>query len=197
MISNVTRSAVSFKELLNKKYHIVIGKKGKEVDIDLEFMPVDFHHLAGLHKLKDLRLARDNRETVFLGIINGFIDDEFLTKSRYYDIVKDRIFLLTKLESLLDGNEIIFKYYKKRSSFSVIDASYLFSVLDNEKTVYIFVDKRDELNRKFFCRSFFPYKDIDYAQGQERWTLLYKEKINVDTGESVIQYQHPSYKPQK
>ena len=40
----------------------------------------------------------------------------------------------------------------------------------------------------FFCRSFFPKDKKDYTVGQPQFTLLFKEKITVSTGEKVIQY---------
>ncbi|MEG2915185.1 MAG: PBECR4 domain-containing protein, partial [Oscillospiraceae bacterium] len=39
--------AKSFEKLLDKKYHIIIGRKGKSTDFTVEFSPLDFHHLMG------------------------------------------------------------------------------------------------------------------------------------------------------
>lgn len=57
--------AIAFENLLTIKYHIIIGRKGKSKDLTICFEAVEFHHLAGLHKLNDLRLARANREKHF------------------------------------------------------------------------------------------------------------------------------------
>ena len=65
--------AKAFEKLLDKKYHIIIGRKGKSVEIKLAFDIVDFHHLVGLHKLKNLRLSRGNREKIFKDILAGHI----------------------------------------------------------------------------------------------------------------------------
>lgn len=38
------------------------------------------------------------------------------------------------------------------------------------------------------CRTFFPKSEKDYAEGQPRYTLLKKEKLNLQTGDTIIQY---------
>lgn len=38
------------------------------------------------------------------------------------------------------------------------------------------------------CRTFFRKGDKDYTQGQPRYTLLKKEKKDVQTGEIIVQY---------
>lgn len=45
--------AASFKRLLPYQYHFTIGRKGKMLAFTLDFDEADFHHLAGLHKLRD------------------------------------------------------------------------------------------------------------------------------------------------
>ena len=53
--------------------------------------------------------------------------------------------------------------------------------------IYIFIKEKETVGR-FFCRSFFPKEKKDYTIGQPQYTLLFKEKITVSTGEKVIQY---------
>ncbi len=65
--------AKAFENLLPVKYHIIIGRKGKSVDLTVSFQAVEFHHLMRLHKLHDLRLSRANREKVFSQILSGQI----------------------------------------------------------------------------------------------------------------------------
>ena len=66
-------TAESFRSLLDTQYHIIIGRKGKSAELTIEFKPIDFHHLIGLGKLKDLRIATQNRESVCSSILNGTI----------------------------------------------------------------------------------------------------------------------------
>ena len=76
--------AKAFEHLLDTKYHIVIGRKGKLTELNLLFDPTEFHHLIGLHKLHDLRLARGNREKIFYQILAGGISMDDLKKSLFY-----------------------------------------------------------------------------------------------------------------
>lgn len=45
-------AAKAFSSLLSVSYHIVLGRKGKAIDIVIVFKSENFFHLSGLHKLK-------------------------------------------------------------------------------------------------------------------------------------------------
>ena len=179
--------AKAFEHLLDIKYHIIIGRKGKMTELNLLFEPTEFHHLIGLHKLHDLRLARGNREKVFSQILAGNISIEDLKKSRYFSIIQKRLKPLGQIENLLDSNRLVFRYNAKLQSFSLIEAEYLLSTPYESTDIYIFLDQRPEPN-SFFCRSFFPKEEKDYTKGQAIYTMLKKEKITRSTGDILIQY---------
>ena len=44
------------------------------------------------------------------------------------------------------------------------------------------------MNNKYFCRSFFPEGKKDYTKNQASWTVLYKKKCNLCTGEETVLY---------
>lgn len=98
-----------------------------------------------------------------------------------------------KIEALFDKNDLVFRYNRKLQALSLIEAEYLLSTPHEYTDVYIFLDKKDEAGN-FFCRSFFPKEDRDYTKGQAVYTLLKKEKINIDTGTVQIQYDRLSPK---
>lgn len=100
---------------------------------------------------------------------------------------------LQQIESLIDKNNLIFRYNNRLQAFSLIEAEYLFSTPHKCTDVYIFLDKKENANH-FFCRSFFPKEDKDYTKGQAVYTLLKKEKINTSTGMVQIQYDRLSPK---
>jgi hypothetical protein len=50
----IQECAFAFQKLLSYEYHFVIGRKGKMKEFYLNFNKADFHHLVGLHKLKDI-----------------------------------------------------------------------------------------------------------------------------------------------
>lgn len=183
--------AKSFENLLDKKYHIIIGRKGKSVDMELAFDIVDFHHLVGLHKLKNLRLSRGNREKVFKDILDGHISFSDIEQSPHFNQIRNRIEPFSNLENILDDNRLIFKYNEKENSFSLIQAEYLLSTPYKSNDIYVFLDRKGTGNQ-FFCRSFFPKENKDFTIRQPAYTLLFKEKITISTGEKEVQYDRLS-----
>ena len=72
-MDKLQKCAKAFEKLLEIQYRIVIGRKGKTVELVIGFSKLDFHHLMGLGKLKDLRIAKQNRGSVFDEIITGIM----------------------------------------------------------------------------------------------------------------------------
>lgn len=178
--------AKSFENLLNTKYHVVLGRKNKLIHLNIIFSEWDFHHLMGLGKLKDIRLARQNRAVVFDDILNGHVTYKTIANSRYIEKISGRFTPLSQIESILDENNIIFRYNERLNVFSMIQADFLLATPFRESEVYIFLTNKDEDN--YCCCSFFPKSTKDYTQGQTKYALLYKAKVNLVTGESTIQY---------
>jgi len=181
------QTAEGFLSLLDTQYHIIIGRKGKAVELTVEFKPIDFHHLMGLGKLKDLRIATQNRESVFFNILNGTISYPSISGSRYIKQIENRFVPLSHIEQIFDDNKLIFRYNEKRQQFSLIEADYLLSTPFSGNDIYIFLEEKKD-SGLYFCRSFFPKEQKDYTVGQPQFTLLFKEKITVSTGEKIIQY---------
>ncbi len=179
--------AKAFEHLLDFQYHIIIGRKGKSVELNILFDPTEFHHLVGLHKLHDLRIARENRDKVFQQILTGNISINDLKKSQYFPNIQKRIEPFIQIENFLDSNKLIFRYNQKLQTFSLIEAEYLLSTPYENTDIYIFLDRQKEPGH-FFCRSFFQKEEKDYTKGQAIYTLLKKEKINLRTEEKMIQY---------
>ncbi|MEG1965768.1 MAG: PBECR4 domain-containing protein [Oscillospiraceae bacterium] len=183
--------AKSFEKLLDKKYHIIIGRKGKSTDIELAFETEDFHHLIGLHKLKDIEALSGKRGKVFRDVLNGHIPLSSIEKSPYFNQIKNRIEPFSDLEKILDDNHLVFKFNEKTNSFSLMQAEYLLATSYKANDIYIFLDRKGK-EEEFFCRSFFPKENRDYTIGQIAYTLLFKEKITISSGEKEIQYDRLS-----
>ncbi|MCM1090372.1 MAG: PBECR4 domain-containing protein [Butyrivibrio sp.] len=179
--------AKAYEKLLDVQYRIVIGRKGKTEELCIRFSKWDFHHLVGLGKLKDLRLARKNRRLVFDDILEGKITYENISVSRYINQIENRFVPFMHIKDLLDDNRLIFRYNIKLNRFSLIEADYVLSTPHEGNDIYIFLAKEKD-NGFYFCRSFFPREQKDYTRGQAAWTMLYKERIHLSTGESQIQY---------
>jgi hypothetical protein len=183
--------AKRFEKLLDKKYHMIVGRKGKTAEIELTFEIYQFHHLVGLHKLKDIDISRDNRENVFRSIISGDISLASVEKSFHFNVIRSRLDSFFNLEQILDDNNLVFRYNKNINSSSHIKAEYLLSTPSMANQVFVFLDKKGSDNR-FFCRSIFPKESKDYTIGQPIYTLLYKEKITISTGKKEVQYDRLS-----
>lgn len=179
--------AHSYQRLLNVTYKIILGRKGKLTELFIIFDPSHFHHLIGLHKLVDLRISRANREAVFRDVLDEKITYNSVSQSNYFHIIHNRFSPFSNLEKLLDQNTLVFRYNRKSNPFSTIEADYLLSTPYKENDVYIFIAKSNCAGR-YFCRSFFPKKERDYTESQPRYTMLYKEKHNLATGEIIVQY---------
>ena len=72
-MDELQKCAKAFENLLEIQYRIIIGRKGKTAELVIGFSKLDFHHLMGLGKLKDLRIAKQNRGSVFDEIITGIM----------------------------------------------------------------------------------------------------------------------------
>lgn len=177
--------ARAFEHLLDIKYHIILGRKGKLTELNLIFSPSEFHHLIGIHKLLDLHLAKGNREKIFRQILSAKISITDIQKSHYFSQLQKRIELFDQIENILDSNQLVFRYNKSLRYFSMIEATYLLSTPYQNTDIYIFLDNKEE---NFFCRSFFPKEDTDYTRGQPIYTLLKKEKINLSNGNVITQF---------
>ena len=116
----------------------------------------------------------------------GKITTEQVESSDFYKKIEERVHFLPLLEQLLDSNDTVFKYNKKANLYSMIDADYLMKNKMKEKNLYLFLSHA--VDDRFFCRSFFPEEKRDYTKNQASWTLLYKKKCNLNTGEEIVLY---------
>ena len=161
----------AFKKLLDIQYRIIIGRKGKSIELCIGFSKLDFHHLMGLGKLKDLRIATRNRSVIFDEILAEKTTYDTIAKSRYIHLIENRF--QPHIETLFDNNRLVFRYNPKINRFSLIETDYLLSTPFMENDIYIFLTALKE-NDRYFCRSFFPKEQKDYTRGQAVYTMLYK-----------------------
>ena len=176
----------SFTSLLDTAYHFVLGRKGVLVTLDVSFDKKDCFHLMGLQYLTDRAELRRDRGKVFDEIKERKITSEQVEMSEFYEKIKDRVNMLPMLEQLFDSNDAIFKYNRKINMHSMIQAEFLMKNIVAGKGIFIFLSRKEE--NKYFCRSFFPQDNRDYSKDQASWTLLYKEKSKISTGETAVLY---------
>lgn len=178
--------ARAFQKLLHTEYKIIIGRKGKQITLRVTFLSSQFHHLMGLVKLRDLEVANQNRNKVFKDILNRKLTYDRIAKSEFISEIENRFDPLANIELLFDNNNLLFRYNEKLNSYSLIQSDFLLSTPFQNNDVYIFISK--DVDDTYYCRSFFPKETTDYTLGQMKYTLLYKEKINLITEEVQIQY---------
>lgn len=184
---NIYDCVESFASLLDTEYHLVLGRKGISVSLDISFDKRDCFHLMGLQYLTDKPELRSDRGKIFDQIRERKITKDKIESSDLYGKIADRIKMLPFLEELLDSNETIFKYNQKANLFSKIQADYLLKNKIYNQNIFIFLSKIPSKDQ-YFCRSFFPETTQDYTRNQPQWTLLYKEKIKKSEKSTILLY---------
>lgn len=183
------KCALGYNILLKHQYHFVLGRKGKIKEFIISFDKSDFHHLAGLHKLKDnAKVQYGKRADIFDSILTGEITLEQIQKSEFYSQMENRLEPLCHLEEILDNNDLVFHYNEKVNRYSVIKSDYLLENKYYNQIIYLFLGARAHDKNEQMCRTFFSKQEMDYSMGQTKYTLLKKEKINIENGEKVVQY---------
>lgn len=183
----------SFCSLLDTEYHLVLGRKGVAVELTIRFGKKDCFHLMGLQYLTDMSNLSRDRGKIFDEIMEQKITQKQVELSDHYRKIAERVDLLPHLEGMFDSNDTIFKYNERFSAFSMIQADYLMKNQIQDKNVFLFLAK-DKEKDYYFCRSFFPKGRRDYTKNQASWTLLYKKKTRMSTGEEEILYDRLSKK---
>ncbi len=146
--------AKAFEDLLPVKYHIIIGRKGKSMDLAVSFEAIEFHHLMGLHRLQGLRLSKASHEKVFSQILSGQTTLDDIKKSRYFGNIQNRPEPFQKIEALFDKNALVFCYNRKIQALSLIEAECLLSTPHEYTDVYIFPDKKTSFSMQKPVRTF-------------------------------------------
>ncbi len=183
---NIRDCVSAFLPLLNTEYEIVLGRKGVAVTLRITFDKKDCFHLMGLQYLIDRPELNRDRGKVFDEIVAGSITTRQVESSDFYKQIEERVNFLPLLEQLLDSNDTVFKYNKKANIHSMIDADYLMKNNMEDRNLYLFLSQGSD--DRYFCRSFFPEEKMDYTKNQASWTMLYKKKRNLSTGEERILY---------
>ena len=185
-MADILATAKAYSNLLDIEYHILLGKKNKNISFTITFEKAHFFHLAGFHYLTDrTTLLYGDRTQLFHKILNGTITTQQIESSDFYPQIKERIEHLAYLEEIMDSNKTVFKYNPRLETFSAIQADFLLKNEVHSRNIFTFLSK-DGSNGKYFCRSFFPQTDKDYSQNQTTWTLLYKKKIYKSNGQESV-----------
>nr|WP_302134970.1 PBECR4 domain-containing protein [uncultured Schaedlerella sp.] len=91
---NVYDCVVAFEKLLNKEYHLILGRKGIAVSLQINFDKKECFHLMGLQYLTDRPELFRDREKIFDSIRSRRITAEQLQSSDLYHKIADRVDML-------------------------------------------------------------------------------------------------------
>lgn len=177
--------AISFQKLCQIQYFMKAGSKGKLIEFTLEFKAEHFYHLIGLHKLTDIPQLKGGTSVIFNLILNDEITYSDISKSSFFDEINKRIEYFCQLEKMLDNNEIIISFNANAVKGSRINADYLI-YLDSDIVYHFFASRyKDKNKNKVFGRSFFVREDNNYINGQRKYKVICKEKINLSTNTRI------------
>ena len=183
--------ALDFEKITHYKYKYTMGRKGKPYIFEIDFRKSDFHHLIGLKKLTDIEALDDDREKVFDKILSEEIDYKTLTKSSFYDDIKERFDSFENFTKIFDDENTTYKYTQDLR-YSQIPADYLVTNNSFDVLLYVFVKQRKDEDF-YCCESFFPFTKFEYERGQTKLTMLKIEKYHTDTNEIEVLFRNQKY----
>ncbi len=182
-MDSIQAALEAFQHISNYTYDFVIAHNKQLYSVRLTFDDKDFHHLVGLHYLKDIDIPK-NHKKLFGNIKNGKLTDDYLSKSKNYikikdndAIVKDRIHNFRYIENFLDSRNLVFNYVNYMNINSKIDADYMIKSTYNGINAYIFIkERRNNLQNEYCMCSFFVNSPVAYNGQKAYWR--YKAKTH-------------------
>lgn len=187
-------AACAFQRLFDIRYNIVLGKKKKAQNLSVVFLDDNFHHLAGLHKLKRAYPFQAlSSAKIFYQILKRGITSNTIEEDESFEKIKERLQCILHLENMLDDPKTMFFGYDKNKSFinSNLEANYLLKGYINENIVAFtfFIKSVSEL----YANSTFPLSNYDYTRGQTQYTTLFIEKVYTKINKRNILFRHNKY----
>ena len=197
-MNKIQRNAKSYEKLLEVEYIFYLGYKGKCTRVILRFNKKNFHHLEGIGQLSDIMIHSEPAENVFDMAIKGEIEECHLKSSVKYEecFVNQKVDHLYLLEEFIDNNDLVFNYIKHKTKGSNIQAKIFLYKDMSGKDIYLFLDSVND-DEYYYPRSFVVAPELDYKTGQYKYTVLWKEKRNRITGESVVLSKFKEFDPAK
>ncbi len=115
-----------------------------------------------------------------------------------------RVRCLANLDEFLRSDSLVFDYLDRADHCSNIKADWMIKGQALGEPCYLFLRSKEEqkklknrAQRDYFCLSFFPERGIEYGNNARSMNILYKQRINTETGERETLCCHPGYIPLK
>ncbi len=197
-MDSIRRAVDEYAHIKKCEYVLTLsGGKDKRVEtVKIDFADEDLFHILGLHHLSDIDIPRKKGE-LFNHIITGRINDEYLSKSEYYDNesleynIRKRIEAVISLEEYFDSDDFRVSVYRlQHENKTYIIADYLITCKRHgtDEEFYIFLRKRKEADY-YGIISCFPKNHVTYWGGKRY--LMLKEKYK--DGDRQELFRHPNY----
>lgn len=164
------------KNLIGYFFKFTVARKGQTIDLKLRFSAMNFKHLLGLHKLRDLPALSAKSQSLYHSALNGKLTLTDIKKSKYYEEIKNRIDNVQKIRDLLFSKELFFKSLKGEFG-TFIKADYLLAQKIGEEYIYLFLkNERDFVAPiSFFCDD----SDKYFRRNSVSWKILSVKELNV------------------
>lgn len=190
----LVEAANAWQKMIQIRYYITAGRRGKNYSFRLDFALSDFAHLAGMHYAKDvdfgLRADQYRGEKLIPALLNGKMDGSKIEKSRNWPKIKGRLKAIIGLQQTLESEFSIAIFNPDNVlTGSKIDAVYVIKNTVSGESYFIFIDK--DKKYRYFCRSAFAEGNVDYMKNQTMLTRLKVDKF--ENGKRQLMYQHPNF----
>ena len=175
----LTEAARRWEQLSQTEYHILAGKRGKEISIHLKFDFADFPHLSGMQYAQDvdfgLRPSEYYGERLIPSILSGKLEAANMERSLNWLRIKGRLNAIIHLQETLDTEFLIARFRPNLVRIHCkIDAEYIIKNLHSGEVFFVFIDKGT--GQRYYCKSAFERTTIDYLENQAVLTVLKKKK---------------------
>lgn len=190
------QAGATFAKLLNVRYHLVLGRKGKTTDLVIVFRADDFFHLAGLHKLnRSYPILKSQHRKVLSLIKKHRLTTDMLKDDENFSLLANRLSVIAHIPELIENkNTSFFSYdpkkvyfgtrlkadYMAKGEFECQNIGFTFFVADNEN---------------YCMNSIFSHSQYDYSYRQTQYTVLLKERISLkgQTPEYITLFRYNHY----
>ena len=170
-IDYLYEAAAFYKDhLLNKRFLITVSRKKEQRTLEILFLPQQFHHLIGLHKLTDLPFLSRNTGNIFREILERKSTYQDICKSVHVMEMQDRLVYHAEMLNVLKADSLFFRsmhgYFKGIFSDCVLTRS-----IDNEPVFsFLFLKQNSQVYCpcSFFTRS----EQREYTKDGTRWEII-------------------------
>lgn len=193
-MSLLLSAAETWDSLTETTYQLIIGRKSETKRLRLQFRPIDFDHLSGIHYANDVDFKLHRNEyrgdRLISALKTGRLDGSLIEKSRDWVKISSRLRIILSLRDILDSDFELYRFSaKKLPVYSKIQAEYLLYSEEVKNGIFLFFDRESQT---YYCKSIFERGESDYRANQTRWTLLQNSKCC--DGQVRVLFRHPNYK---